>query len=207
MKPKVFRDVAWPAFLVIEIFCMLLLVFILGASVNIILLEKENLLQGVIETNLIIFVLLWVGGGGGFVFFCFINNSNILDRAFGRLLMYDDRIVYRCPLRITRKIAKDECNYIGIEDYQALNRGFPIVRGDEISFIYFSNTPYPEKYKNKISLLKNEKSFIKFSYSDGLAIAVIEEFPKEKCYLVKAFYNRMQANDRIIKRKKRKRDN
>ena len=203
MKPKVFRDTAWHAFLVIEIFCVLLLAFILCSSVNILLLEKESLLQGKIPTYLIIFELLWVGGGG-FLFVCFVNSSRILDRAFGRLLIYDDRVVFKCPLRITREIAKEDCNYIGVEDYQSLNRGLPTVRGDETSFVYFSNTPYPEKYKNKISLLKNNKGFIKVSYSDRLAITVMEEFPEEKCNLVKAFYGQMQANDRMMKQKKRK---
>ena len=204
MKPKVFRDVAWPAFLVIEIFCILLLLFIMGVSINILLLEKDSLLQGVIPFYLFVFELLWVGGGGGFVFVCFVNSSKILDRALGRLLIYDDRVVFKCPLRITREIAKQDCNYIGVEDYQALNRGMPTVRGDETSFVYFSNTPYPEKYKNKISLLKNNKSFIKFSYSDRLAITIMEEFTKEKCNFVKAFYGQMQANDRMMKQKKRK---
>ena len=204
MKPKVFRDVAWPAFLIIEIFCVLLLLFIIGSSINILLLEKEDLLQGKIPIYLLFFELLWVGGGGGFVFVCFVNSSKILDRAFGRLLFYGDRIVFKCPLRVTREIAKEDCNYIGVENYQALNRGLPTVRGDETSFVYFSNTPYPEKYKNKISLLRNNKGFIKFSYSDKLAITVMEEFPKEKCNLVKAFYGQMQANDRMMSQKKRK---
>ena len=204
MKPKVFRDVAWPAFLVVEIFCILLLLFIMGSSINILLLEKDSLLQGVIPFYLFVFELLWVGGGGGFVFVCFVNSSKILDRAFGRLLIYDDRVVFKCPLRITRKIAKEDCNYIGVEDYQALNRGLPVVRGDETSFFYFSDTPYPEKYKNKISILKSKKGFIKFSYSDKLAITVMEGFPKEKCNLVKAFYSQMQASDRSMKQKRRK---
>ena len=204
MKPKVFRDVAWPAFLVVEIFCVLLLLFIVGSSINMLLLEKENLLQGMIPIYLLIFELLWVGGGGGFVFICFVNSSKILDRAFGRLLIYDDRVVFKCPLRITREIAKEDCNYIGVEDYQALNPGMPTVRGDETSFVYFSNTPYPEKYKNKISLLKNNKGFIKFSYSDKLAITIMGEFAKEKCNFVKAFYGQMQVNDRMMKQKNRK---
>jgi len=204
MKPKVFRDVAWPAFLIMEIFCVLLLLFFLGVSIYILLLAKEDLLQGIIPIYVLIYELFFLGGCGGFVFFCFVNSSKILDRAFGRLLIYDDRVVFKCPLRFTREIAKDDCNYIGVEDYQALNRGLPTVRGDETSFVYFSNTPYPEKYKNKISLLKNNKGFIKVSYSDRLAITVMEEFPEEKCNLVKAFYGQMQANDRMMEQKKRK---
>ena len=204
MKPKVFRDVAWPAFLIMEIFCVLLLLFLLGVSIYILLLAKEDLLQGIIPIYFLIYELFFLGGCGGFLFFCFMNSSKILDRAFGRLLIYDDRVVFKCPLRFTREIAKDDCNYIGVEDYQALNRGLPTVRGDETSFVYFSNTPYPEKYKNKISLLKNNKGFIKVSYSDRLAITVMEEFPEEKCNLVKAFYGQMQANDRMMKQKKRK---
>ena len=204
MKPKVFRDVAWPAFLIMEIFCVLLLLFLLGVSIYILLLAKEDLLQGIIPIYFLIYELFFLGGCGGFLFFCFMNSSKILDRAFGRLLIYDDRVVFKCPLRFTREIAKDDCNYIGVEDYQALNRGLPTVRGDETSFVYFSNTPYPEKYKNKISLLKNNKGFIKVSYSDRLAITVMEEFPEEKCNLVKAFYGQMQANDRMMEQKKRK---
>ena len=80
MKPKVFRDVAWPAFFVIEIFCVLLLLFIMASSINILLLEKENLLQGIIPIYLLIFELLWVGGCGGFVFVCFVKSIRLLKR-------------------------------------------------------------------------------------------------------------------------------
>ena len=108
MKPKVFRDAAWPAFFVIEIFCVLLLAFILFFSVNILLLEKESLLQGIIPTYLIIFELLWVGGCGGFLFVCFVNSSRILDRAFGRLLIYDDRVVFKARKFISGEYIKGD---------------------------------------------------------------------------------------------------
>lgn len=201
MKLKTFRDKAWPAFLIIELLIILLLSLIIFFAVFVSFIAMEDPSQD--KTALIVFELLWGVGGTVLCLFLF-NSSRILDRAFGHLLVYDDKVVFKCLFRITRTLAVEDVNYVGVEDYAALNRGLPIVRGDEVSFIYFSVTPYPQNYKNKISLLKNKSGFIKFSYTDELAILLLKVFSNKQVTLLKSFYEKMRAQDRILKMKKKK---
>ena len=92
--------------------------------------------------------------------------------------------------------------HVGVEDYRLLNRGFHVIRGDEISFVYLSDKPYPEEYKGKISCLKTKKGFIKMSYTDGLAEALIEVLPKERTYKLQSFYGKIKAQELISKKNK-----
>ena len=198
MKPKIFKDKLWTVFLIIEILIMLLLSMVVFFAIFVLNIAIKDPSQD--YTALIIFELIWAGLGIPFCLLLF-NSPRVLDRAFGRLLVYEDRIVYKCPFRITRKMAVENCKYVGVEDYKALNSGIPMVRGDEVSFIYVSNIPYPKNYKNKISLLKNKSGFIKFSYSDELARSLLQILPPQRVYFLNAFYNQIQARERALKKK------
>ena len=132
-----------------------------------------------------------------------LNHNLFLPRAFGRLLVYEDRVVYKCLLRKTRVLRFEECEYIGVENYDKLNRGLPVVRGDETSFIYFSKKPFPQKYVGKVTTLKNSKDFIKITYTDKLAKALIDILPAEKDNLLRSFYAKMQAADRELNANKK----
>ncbi len=201
MKPKVFRDGLWPLMLLAVLF------FASGGGVCLACaipfwceIFIKNSTFKLLE--IAIAVLVFSSGAIG----CFAGATYHLwfDRVFGRLLVYNDKIVFKCFLKRTRKITIEDCKYVGVEDYSLLNRAFPVVRGDEISFIYFSDKPYPQKYHGKITALKNKKGFIKFYYSDALAEALFELFPSEKNYLLRSFYGKMKANDAIAKTKTKK---
>ena len=202
MKPKIFRDTLRPVFIVIEVLIFLLFSLIAFFSVYVLYWGMKDLPINI--PVLVSFELIWFGGG---TLFCILSfrSPRVLDRAFGRLLVYPDRIVYKCIFRIRKELTIEECRYVGVEDYQLLNRGIPVIRGDEVSFVYFSILPYPQKYKGKISCLKNKKGFIKISYSDRLAEELFNVFPEEKCTLVRIFHAQMQENDRALQREPKKR--
>ena len=204
MKPKVFREPLWPILMPV---CLLLMggssVFIWGAVLMVegVCRELQNpgsseVVEWIIAA--VIFVAFAI-----FIFMCG-NNHYFYDIAFGRLCVYEDKVALRRFLRKSRTMKIEDCKYVGVDDYSLLNKALPICRGDEISYVYLSEQPYPKKYRGKISMLKNKKGFIKFHYSDELAEALFEVLPDEKTYLLKCFYNQMKLNDRLTKAKKRK---
>ena len=89
------------------------------------------------------------------------------------------------------------------------NRAMPVIRGDEIAYIYLSNKPFPDKYKHKADIVRRKKGTITFAYSDALCQELISFLPEDKTKCLVSFYNRMQAADRANKvkqqnKKKRK---
>ena len=205
MKPKVFRDKLWPAFFVIEcliaaffLLILCLTVFFLDISID----KWSNSARNIIALIGFLIVFPILGGGLSIVGFTW---PRILDRAFGCLFVYDDKIVYRCFLRTTKTMMFESCKYISVEtDNNDQYMAISVERGDERAYIYFSEQHYPEKFKGKISLLKNKKDFVKFYYSDELCSALIAVLPNEKSSLLRAFYAKMQAADRILPSNKKK---
>ena len=196
MKPKKFRDAAWLFFLFVEAFLASLTVPPLWYAVFL----MRNFSYPILTWIKIALVLGAMLGG---LIWAFFHDLWFL-RAFGRLLVYEDRVVFKCPFRRTRTLTYEECAYIGVEDYDKLKRAMPVIRGDEVSFICFSKKPYPEEYKGKISLLKNTKDFIKIGYSDALAKELIDILPADKDYLLRSFYGKMQASDRNLGRNRKR---
>ena len=197
MKPKVFRDAVWGFFVFVEAFYFILWSICSYMLIQAIILYINDFTLVEFGEFLLFFSGITIGA------LWFPLSELILPRAFGRLLIYEDKVVYRCPFRRKRTLKLEECEHIGVENYAKLNRGMPVVRGDEISFIYFSKKPYPEEFSGKITALKNSKDFIKISYTDKLAEALFEILPDNKDYLIRSFYGKMKANDRLAKIKKR----
>ena len=201
MKPKVFKDETWP----IGMFMVLLFT---GGSIAIFglvgVLIKEMISapsSSVEPIQSIVGILAFIAAGIG-IAVC-ANGHLFYDPAFRRLYVYEKKVVLRGFLRKTITLTLEDCKYVGIEDYSLLNRGMPILRGDEISYIYLSEEPYPQKYHGKITALKSKKGFIKFRYSDAVAEALLEILPDDKDYLIRGFYGKMKANDRLARAKKR----
>ena len=203
MKPKVFRDVYWVVFLIFELFFAPLFLLPPACSGYILYtyitdptqMSANSMPQFVLFMS--VCIAMTIGG------IWMLNHNLFLPRAFGRLLVYEDRVVYKCLLRKTRVLRFEECEYIGVENFDKLNRGLPVVRGDETSFIYFSKNPFPQKYVGKVTTLKNSKDFIKITYTDKLAKALIDILPAEKDNLLRSFYAKMQAADRELNANKK----
>ena len=200
MKPQKFYDSLMPIMLLIEVlfgFGILSLAIFMGILPFFMISVEEAF------SKLLIYLILMFGVAV-YWFLGFIMSPFIFDRAFGRLLVYEDRVVYKCFLRKSITIKIEEVAYAGVDDFHRLREGILKIRGDEYSFIYLSKNPYPDEYIGKIILLKNKKGFIKFSYSDKLAQALIDILPAEKDNLIRAFYGKMKSQDMLNKHKKRK---
>ena len=101
------------------------------------------------------------------------------EKFFAYVKITDDGILWKCPLRKTRFLKKEDCLFIGVETENPGQDMYP--------FIYFSAKPYPQENKGKISKLKCSDLFIKFWYLDLMADYVLEHFPKEQTHLVAEF--------------------
>lgn len=86
-------------------------------------------------------------------------------RCFGRLVVTEDEIVWKCPFMRTVRLKKAEIRYTGI-DYRWPGPAQKAVTPADMA--YFSTTPYPQKCRNKSYLLRNKKGFIIFSAGEKL---------------------------------------
>ena len=135
----------------------------------------------------------------------------LLPKTFSLLsISYKNKeIIWLCPFYRTVKISIADCEYVSVEDMADHNRAMPIIRGDEIAYIYISSKPFPDKYKHKADIVRRKKGTITFAYSDALCQELMSLLPEDKTKCLVSFYNRMQAADRANKvkqqnKKKRK---
>lgn len=131
------------------------------------------------------------------------------QRCFGKLVLKDDMICYRCfPLR-PKTIHIQDCNYIGIADFRKHYREENLSKNDlyintVCVAIFFSTEPYPQEFDGLVDQLQSRKGFIKFAYTDELAEAIISRWP-HKAKEISGFYHirksRMKQNRRARKRR------
>ena len=126
---------------------------------------------------------------------------NILPKTFSLISISSEKIIWRCPFYRTVKMTISDCQYVSIEDMADHNRAMPVIRGDEIAYIYISNYPFPDKYKHKADIVRRKKGTITFAYSDELCQELISILPEDKTKHLISFYNRMQSADRVNKLK------
>ncbi len=125
----------------------------------------------------------------------------LLPKSFSLLSVSSEKIIWRCPFYRSVKVKIEDCEYVSIEDMADHNRAMPVIRGDEIAYIYLSNKPFPDKYKHKADIVRRKKGTITFAYSDELCQELISILPEDKTKHLVSFYNRMQATDRVNKLK------
>ena len=197
MKPRRFYDTMMPLLLLFEIlfFCGLVLFLLMLVAIPYFAPPEEMTLK----YWFYIIAGLAICGVGFYGFF----DQAFYNRAFGRLLVYEDKVIFKCFLRKSIKMNIEEIKYAGVEDFHLLNGGILKFRGDEDAFVYLSTTPFPDDYRGKVTLLKNKKGFIKFTYSDKLAEALIDILPADKDNLIRAFYGKMKSQDMLRKQKKK----
>ena len=124
-----------------------------------------------------------------------------LPKTFSLITLSSKKVIWRCPFYRTVKMSIADCKYVTVEDMADHNRAMPVIRGDEIAYIYLSNKPFPDKYKHKADIVRRKKGTITFAYSDELCQELISILPEDKTKHLVSFYNRMQAADRENKLK------
>ena len=112
-------------------------------------------------------------------------------KLFATLTFKDDMICWRCIFRRTRKLVLSDCR-IGVQlEESAFGSGYP--------HIFFTVTPYPSKYYNKINRVKCSDTFIKFWYREKIVEYLVENLPREQVSELKSF----KARQSQMRRKKK----
>lgn len=144
-----------------------------------------------------LFVVLFV-----VVFFVAFWNF-IWPLAWGKLIVNDKGVRWRCLFKKSIFLSWDECKYIGFETFTEGN----VVKVDlyktGFRYIYFSITPYPKEFSGKINKLNCKEGFIKFfPVNAKMCSAVLEhrDIPVLKTYVEQ--YKNMKKRQERLKQKR-----
>ena len=122
-------------------------------------------------------------------------------RCFGRLIVMEDEIIWKCPFMKTRRLAKTEIKYAGVDFRFSSNSLQNITAMD---MIYVSKYPYPEKYVGKSNKLRPNDDFIKFHASKKLCLCLREWFPEPHNRIFAVAYESFLRQDRRKYKKRTK---
>ena len=79
--------------------------------------------------------------------------------AFGKLVITDVGIEYRCLFKKPSYISWSDCEFCGIESYRS---DIADLYGTGRRYVYFSTKPIPPDRRNKLDMMKNDNELIKF---------------------------------------------
>ena len=83
----------------------------------------------------------------------------ILPVAFGKLIVTDEGVEYRCLFKKPSYISWSDCKFCGIESYHS---DVADLYGTGRRYVYFSTRPIPRERRNKLDMMKNDNELIKF---------------------------------------------
>lgn len=96
-------------------------------------------------------------------------------RCFGRLVVTEGALIWKCPFMHSVRMEKAEIKYTGI-DYRWPGSAGKVVTS--VDMAYFSAEPYPLGGRNKSYLLRSKPGFIKFPASEKLCRYMCEWLPE-----------------------------
>ena len=102
------------------------------------------------------------------------------EKFFAVLILSENEVRWKCPLRKTRVIQISQCVEIGAYIENA-NNGIPTER------MYFSTTPNPQIRMSKSGAMRESQNLIKFWYSRELCDYIIQTYPQEKTNLLSEY--------------------
>ena len=137
--------------------------------------------------------------------FCFIYTifvfpyilHQVWEKYFATLFVSESQIIWRCPFRRTKYLLTEQC-YIGVEKEISHWK-------IEYNYIYFSLSPYPRKFTNKIDKLPNSDTFLKYRFEPKLAEYILRTLPKAQTKPLDYFYYLYLREHKKDRRKPQKR--
>ena len=192
MKKQVFRE---HIILVTEgrLFMLFVLGFVIFCWKTVIMEWMGGINSAFVNLMLLIFTALF-----GFVL------HNFWYRCFGKLVITEDAVTWRCLGYFPKTIRKEDLKEVGINDIHKTNV-VPDVHGTGFKSVYFSTKPYPPEYDGKIDKLRNSREFIKFPVSGKLCVCLVEWLPDPQCRRFEPMARDwIQAKKRQLKRRKEK---
>lgn len=115
-------------------------------------------------------------------------------RCFGRLIIAEDEIIWKCPFMKTRCLGKAEVKHVGF-DFRFSSGALRNIT--TMDMIYFSKHPYPEKYVGKSYKLRPNDDFIKFHASKKLCLCLRDWLPEPRNRVFAAAYDSFLRQDRL----------
>ena len=91
------------------------------------------------------------------------------EKFFAVLILSENEVRWKCPLRKTITMKRAECITVGLECETTPVPG-------EFAYIYFASIPYPSKAERKKVVARSRNGLIKFRYTPELGEYVIKEF-------------------------------
>lgn len=199
MKRKRYVEPLWPLSLLLgSLVCIIWTIFAFGIYVFL----KDNIQD--IESYILLISIACL------CIFSTVWFITILPRLLSTLIVKNNCIIWHCPFRKTITMSVEDFEYVGLEDssqevyfrYSTQEAAYAaLAREDFMVYIYFSKTPFPKKYIHRASAAPCKEGFIKFAYSEKLCLNLLEVLPAGKTSALRAFYNHMQAADRVNKLK------
>lgn len=83
----------------------------------------------------------------------------LLPVAFGKLIVTDEGVEYRCLFKKPSYISWSDCKFCGIESYHS---DVADLYRTGRRYVYFSTKPIPKERRNKLDMMKNDNELIKF---------------------------------------------
>lgn len=83
----------------------------------------------------------------------------LIPMTFGKLIITDEGVEFRCLFKKNTFIAWDDCEFCGIESYHS--DVADLYKTGRI-YVYFSTKPIPTERSNKLDMMKNNNELIKF---------------------------------------------
>lgn len=114
-------------------------------------------------------------------------------RCFGRLIITENEIIWKCPFMRTRRIRKNEIKYSGF-DYRFSSGNLRNITTMDMA--YFSKQPYPKENIGKSYRLRNSDNFIKFHASEKLCFCLREWLPEPHNRIFANAYNSFLKKER-----------
>ena len=114
------------------------------------------------------------------LYFAVLFNFGFLEKMFATLVLSDEEICWKCPLRKTRVLSISQCIEIGAYIENA-NNGIPSKQ------IYFSDHINPKKNMSNNGSIKASQHFIKFRYSEELAEFILKRYTTVNTDCLKQF--------------------
>lgn len=123
-------------------------------------------------------------------------------RFFGRLIITENEIIWKCPFMKTRRLNQTEVKYAGF-DYRFSSGSLRNITA--VDMAYFSRHPYPEECVGKSYKLRNSDDFIKFHASKKLCLCLQEWLPEPRNRIFAAAYESFLRKENRSRRNRRKR--
>lgn len=119
---------------------------------------------------------------GAFLLFgiCLIQYA-FWEKCFSYLIIRENFVVWKCPLRKSISVSCVNCYEIGLEYEDAYVKNI-------YPYIYFVSFPYSKENSKYYGKVKCKKGLIKFRYTNKLAKYVITNYPNKVSYSLSKYY-------------------